>query len=77
MSLEIRDAAHGDAAVLALLGRLTFCETFRHLFARHPDDLAAYLEAIFDYELMSRPSAAPIAQAAQGGGNPDRGVRGV
>jgi ribosomal protein S18 acetylase RimI-like enzyme len=47
MHLFIKQADNGDAAMLSLLGRITFAETFGHLFERHPDDLRAYLDATF------------------------------
>jgi ribosomal protein S18 acetylase RimI-like enzyme len=47
MSLHIRRANRNDAEILALLGRITFAETFGPLFAAHPDDLAAYLDRTF------------------------------
>ena len=43
MTLSFRDAAPGDAAILADLGRRTFTETFGHLY--RPEDLAAFLES--------------------------------
>lgn len=48
MATDIRRAGHEDAAMLALLGRLTFAETFGHLFRDHTSDLSAYLDATFD-----------------------------
>jgi ribosomal protein S18 acetylase RimI-like enzyme len=36
-----------DAAVVALLGRVTLAETFDYLFVDHKDDLRAYLAATF------------------------------
>ena len=42
MSVVLRPARPGDAAVLAALGRRTFAETFGHLY--RPEDLAAFLE---------------------------------
>ena len=41
MSIDYRDAAPEDAAALARLGRLTFVETFGHLYT--PENLAAFL----------------------------------
>jgi diamine N-acetyltransferase len=48
MSAELRKAQVEDAAVIALLGRITFSETFAYLFNEHQDDLRAYLDATFD-----------------------------
>jgi len=36
-----------DAAIVALLGRITFAETFGYLFRDHADELRAYLDTIF------------------------------
>jgi len=43
----IRRADDRDAATVALLGRLTFAETFGYLFRAYPRDLRAYLDATF------------------------------
>lgn len=48
MATEIKRADDGDAATVALLGRLTFAETFGHLFQDHRCDLRAYLDATFE-----------------------------
>jgi diamine N-acetyltransferase len=45
---EIRRADSDDAATIALLGRITFGETFGYLFHRHGQDLRAYLDHTFD-----------------------------
>ena len=47
MALVVRAAEATDAPVIALLGRVTFEQTFGHLFTDHPDDLAAYLNGTF------------------------------
>ena len=47
MELQIRPAHPADAAVVALLGRITFAETFGHLFVGHETDLTQYLDRIF------------------------------
>jgi diamine N-acetyltransferase len=47
MLLSIRQADSGDAAMIGLLGRITFAETFAHLFERHPGDLRTYLDTTF------------------------------
>jgi ribosomal protein S18 acetylase RimI-like enzyme len=47
MPTEIRRAKDCDAATVALLGRVTFSETFGYLFSAHSHDLRAYLDTIF------------------------------
>lgn len=47
MDLKIRPAGPGDAEIVALLARITFVETFGHLFGNHASDLAAYLDHTF------------------------------
>jgi ribosomal protein S18 acetylase RimI-like enzyme len=47
MTLTIRRANAADAEAIALLGRITFRETFGSLFADHADDLRAYLDHTF------------------------------
>lgn len=49
MTTEIRRATPGDAAIVALLGRITFAETFGYLFRSHCEDeeLRNYLDATF------------------------------
>jgi len=54
MSLEIRRAQSGDAEAIALLGRITFAETFGHLFEAHAGDLRAYLDRTFGVEKIRR-----------------------
>ncbi|WP_445383460.1 GNAT family N-acetyltransferase [Robiginitalea sp. IMCC43444] len=44
--LKIRKAKTTDARFIALLGRITFSESFKYLF-RDKDDLLAYLEITF------------------------------
>lgn len=46
-TVQIHTAKTQDAAYLALLGRVTFSETFGHLF-RDPHDLRTYLAQTFD-----------------------------
>lgn len=48
MMTEVRRADCHDAVIVALLGRLTFSETFGYLFDDHPGDLLAYLNSTFD-----------------------------
>lgn len=59
MAAAIRRANPADAATVALLGRITFAETFGHLFRQHPDDLRAYLDATFDVTKIERSVAKP------------------
>jgi hypothetical protein len=47
MDFEIRPAGPDDAEMVALLGRITFAETFGHLFLNHTGDLRAYLDHTF------------------------------
>ncbi len=47
MDLEIRRADASDAATIALLGRITFTESFGYLFQEHADDLRTYLDRTF------------------------------
>lgn len=44
--IKIREAKVNDTALISLLGRITFTETFGHLFS-DPGDLLAYYERIF------------------------------
>ena len=48
MTMQIRRAQAADATVVALLGRITFAETFGYLFQAHSADLHAYLDRTFD-----------------------------
>jgi diamine N-acetyltransferase len=47
MDLQIQPATPNDAEIVALLGRVTFAETFGHLFANHAADLRTYLDRTF------------------------------
>ena len=47
MDMQIRKAQPADAEVIALLGRITFSETFGYLFVDHASDLRAYLDRTF------------------------------
>jgi hypothetical protein len=47
MTAEIRPATSEDAAIVALLGRITFAETFGYLFRSRPAELRAYLDSTF------------------------------
>ncbi len=48
-NLDIRQADIGDAGYIALLGRVTFTETFGHFF-RNPQDLRDYYDRTFSVE---------------------------
>jgi diamine N-acetyltransferase len=47
MDAQVLKAQLDDAGVVALLGRITFRETFGHLFVEHHDDLLRYLDRTF------------------------------
>jgi diamine N-acetyltransferase len=47
MTIEIRRADERDAPVVALLGRLTFRETFAAQFVQHEKELCEYLDHTF------------------------------
>ncbi len=51
--LLIRQASTQDAYVIALLGRITFTETFGHLFSDH-NDLLNYFEQTFSVQKIER-----------------------
>jgi len=48
MTLDIVRAQPSDAATVALLGRITFAETFGRMFDGYRDDLRTYLDKTFD-----------------------------
>ena len=47
MAVTIKRAGVSDAAIVALLGRLTFQETFSALFLQHEHELKQYLDKTF------------------------------
>jgi ribosomal protein S18 acetylase RimI-like enzyme len=51
--LEIRKAHNKDAPIIALLGRITFTETFGHLF-RDKNDLMDYYDNTFSVEKINQ-----------------------
>jgi ribosomal protein S18 acetylase RimI-like enzyme len=51
--LEIRKANTEDAIVISLLGRVTFTETFAHLF-RDKNDLLKYFDRTFSVEKIEK-----------------------
>jgi GNAT superfamily N-acetyltransferase len=60
MSAHIRRAASADAPIVALLGRVTFVETFGYLFRdRFKNDLRAYLDTTFDVAKIERSLGKP------------------
>lgn len=59
MAVDIRPAEPADATTIALLGRITFAETFGHLFSQHQDDLRRYLDTTFDVTKTERSLAKP------------------
>jgi diamine N-acetyltransferase len=59
MTLDIIRAEPSDATAVALLGRITFVETFSHLFNDHRDDLRNYLDATFDVVKIKRSLGKP------------------
>ncbi|WP_147679076.1 GNAT family N-acetyltransferase [Algibacter pacificus] len=50
-TIEIRQASKKDVKFIALLGRITFSETFAHYFS-YEQDLLDYLEATFSLDKM-------------------------
>ena len=59
MSVEIRPAGPGDASVIALLGRVTFAETFGGLFTGCPGALRDYLDTTFGVAKVRRSLGKP------------------
>jgi len=55
----IRPATHEDAAIVALLGRVTFVETFGYLFRDRPRELRAYLDSTFSVGKIGTSLAKP------------------
>ena len=51
--VEVKEAGINDAEWIAVLGRVTFRETFGHLF-RDPNDLLNYLERTFSKDKISK-----------------------
>jgi len=47
--IDIRLANSNDAQIIALLGRITFAETFGHFFS-HQQDLQSYFDATFSVD---------------------------
>lgn len=52
-NVEIRPALSAEASIIALLGRVTFSETFGHLFLDR-EDLLNYLDATFSVAKMEK-----------------------
>lgn len=59
MTTDIRPANPSDAASIALLGRITFTETFGLLFKDRARDLRDYLDATFGVAKIERSLAKP------------------
>jgi len=59
MNLQIRKAELNDAVVTALLARITFAETFGHLFHDHRDELRVYLNRTFAVSKIERSLGQP------------------
>lgn len=60
MTAEVRPATPEDAAIVALLGRMTFAEAFGYLFRNQfENDLRAYLDATFDVTKIERSLGKP------------------
>ena len=59
MTLDVIRAGPSEASVVALLGRITFGETFGHLFHDHREDLRTYLDATFDVAKIERSLGKP------------------
>lgn len=59
MNATVSRAEPADAATLALLGRITFAETFGALFRNHPADLQQYLDATFNVAKLERSLGKP------------------
>jgi len=57
--LTVLPAEISDAPMVALLGRITFAETFGDLFAGYEQDLAAYLAETFAPAKIARSMAKP------------------
>ncbi|NNK26759.1 MAG: hypothetical protein HKP06_00810, partial [Flavobacteriaceae bacterium] len=56
--IDIRLANSNDAQIIALLGRITFAETFGHFFSDQ-QDLINYFEATFSVEKIKNSLAKP------------------
>jgi ribosomal protein S18 acetylase RimI-like enzyme len=50
MAVETTRGTPEDAAIVALLGRITFAQTFGYLFRGHAQELSTYLDTTFDVE---------------------------
>lgn len=49
----LKEATINDAAIIALLGRVTFCQTFEHLFT-DKNDLLTYLDSTFSVQKIRK-----------------------
>jgi diamine N-acetyltransferase len=59
MAITVRKAQPEDAAIIALLGRLTFRETFSALFVGREDELRGYLDLTFSVPKIASSIAKP------------------
>jgi diamine N-acetyltransferase len=59
MTTTLRKANAEDAAIIAMLGRLTFRETFDALFVGREDELQAYLDQTFSVSKIASSMAKP------------------
>jgi ribosomal protein S18 acetylase RimI-like enzyme len=59
MTLQINRAEPADAVITAMIGRITFAETFGYLFQEHKADLRAYLDRTFDVGKIERSLGQP------------------
>ncbi len=59
MTIDVRKAEVSDAQMIALLGRITFRETFGHLFEQHEDELRDYLNRTFSVDKIGSSIAKP------------------
>jgi diamine N-acetyltransferase len=62
MMIIVKKAEAHEAAVIALLGRLTFRETFEHLFQGKEGELSAYLDQSFSVPKIRSSIAKPENQ---------------
>lgn len=60
--ITVRKAEGEDATIIALLGRLTFRETFGYLYEQHEDELDAYLDHTFSVAKIASSLSKPQNQ---------------
>jgi diamine N-acetyltransferase len=59
MTIVVRKSCPADAAIIALLGRMTFRETFGVLFAGRENELQTYLDQTFSVPKIASSMAKP------------------